>query len=110
MFRNRYPLRSALFALALAVLLPGVLFFAGYTLEHRANEEGLSLTRQAIQRAAVTCYALEGAYPTSLAHLEAVYGVSVDETRYFVDYQYLGDNLMPDITVLPLWDRSSPQL
>ena len=47
------------------------------------------------------CYALEGAYPANLSHLEGRYGVQVDESRFFVDYQYVAANLMPDITVLP---------
>ena len=48
------------------------------------------------------CYALEGAYPQDLSHLEERYGVSVDGDRFRVDYIYIASNLMPDITIVPL--------
>ena len=54
----------------------------------------------AVRRSAVQCYAIEGAYPRSLQELRDRYGLSVDETRWMVDYRYMADNLSPDITVL----------
>ena len=38
----------------------------------------------------------------------ALYGVSIDESRIFVDYQYIASNLMPDITVLPATGAGIP--
>ena len=107
MFQVRNILR-ALPILLLLILLPLVLWFSARQLGGKADAEGLELAEQSIRRAAVQCYALEGVYPTSLDHLKEVYGVSVDESRYFVDYQYIASNLMPDITVLPLEGRDSP--
>ena len=48
------------------------------------------------------CYALEGAYPQDFDYLAERYGAAVDESRCRVDYIYIGSNLMPDITVVPL--------
>ena len=110
MFRAKHTLRRVVPMLALLILLPLVLFFAARGLGGRADEESLEMTERSIRRAAVQCYALEGVYPVSLDHLEAVYGVQVDESRFFVDYQYVASNLMPDITVLPLEGRESPSL
>lgn len=107
MFQTRNVLR-AVPILLLLVLLPLVLFFSAQTLGGKADDESLDLAEQSIRRAAVQCYALEGTYPVSWDHLKEVYGVSVDESRYFVDYQYVASNLMPDITVLPLEGRESP--
>lgn len=107
MFQTRNVLRAAPILLLL-VLLPLVLFFSAQTLGGKADQESLDLAEQSIRRAAVQCYALEGTYPVSWDHLKEVYGVSVDESRYFVDYQYVASNLMPDITVLPLEGRESP--
>lgn len=107
MFQTRNVLRAAPILLLL-VLLPLVLFFSAQTLGGKADDESLDLAEQSIRRAAVQCYALEGTYPVSWDHLKEVYGVSVDESRYFVDYQYVASNLMPDITVLPLEGRESP--
>lgn len=88
--------------LLLLALIPLALLFASKGLGGRADEEALALTEQSIRRAAVQCYALEGFYPADLAYLEASYGVRVDESRFFVGYQYVAANLMPDITVLPI--------
>ena len=100
-FRRSRPLGRLILLLLAACLLPLLLALAARGLGSRADEESLDLTAQAIRRAAVQCYALEGAYPANLSHLEERYGVQVDESRFFVDYQYVAANLMPDITVLP---------
>lgn len=54
----------------------------------------------AIRRAAVTCYAVEGAYPENLEYMQEHYGIRYDEERYTVMYMVFASNLMPDITVL----------
>ena len=99
-FRRSHPLRRLILLLLAVCLLPLLLALAARGLGSRADEESLDLTAQAIRRAAIQCYALGGAYPANLSYLEERYGVQVDESRVFVDYQYVAANLMPDITVL----------
>lgn len=53
----------------------------------------------AIQKSAVHCYAVEGAYPESLDYLKEHYGISYDEDLFLVDYEIIGSNLMPDVHV-----------
>ena len=55
---------------------------------------------QAVSRGIVHCYAMEGAYPESLQYLKDHYGLIYDEDRFFVDYQVLGSNLIPDVTII----------
>jgi hypothetical protein len=100
---SRFSIRRPL-VLWLLLLLLALLLFSRLSgqLSDRVNQEGLSMAEKSIRRAAVQCYALEGAYPADYAYLSEQYGVSVDLERYFVDYQYTASNLMPDITVLPL--------
>ena len=88
--------------LGVLVALPLALFLITGALGNRAGRESLSLAEQSIRRAAVQCYALEGAYPQDFDYLAERYGVAVDESRCRVDYIYIGSNLMPDITVVPL--------
>lgn len=97
----RNSLRRWLPLLLLLVLIPLALLLAARGLTGRADREGLALAEQSVRRAAVECYALEGAYPENLDYLKERYGLAVDEVRYFVDYRYVASNLMPDITVLP---------
>ena len=69
---------------------------------NKSEAAALALAEESVRRAAVQCYALEGAYPQDLSHLEERYGVSVDADRFRVDYIYIASNLMPDITIVPL--------
>ena len=54
----------------------------------------------AVRNAALTCYAVEGAYPESLEYLRAHYGLAYDESRYFVRYDATGMTLVPEIYVV----------
>ena len=65
----------------------------------RADEE-IRIAREGIIRAAVSCYAVEGAYPESYEYLRDNYGVVINEDKYFVDYAVFASNLMPEITVI----------
>jgi hypothetical protein len=54
----------------------------------------------AIQRSIIHCYATEGHYPESLDALIEEYNIQYDSDRFFVDYQVLGENIMPDVTII----------
>lgn len=55
---------------------------------------------RALNRCVTYCYAVEGEYPPSLSYIRQNYGLYYDESRFFVDYRYLGGNMLPDITIL----------
>ncbi|MBO5778449.1 MAG: hypothetical protein J6R82_02660 [Clostridia bacterium] len=55
---------------------------------------------EALTRAAVACYAIEGAYPPTLEYLVENYDVQINTERFTVKYELYASNLMPDITVL----------
>ena len=76
------------------------LLSAAGNLDAGQAEEELRQMEQAVRRAAVACYAAEGAYPPNLERLQADYGLQVDEARYTVAYTVFAENLMPEITVL----------
>ena len=42
------------------------------------------------------------AYPESLSYLEEHYGITYDKENYVVDYEIIGSNILPDVTVIPL--------
>ena len=56
----------ALPVLLLLICVPLVLFLLAGTLGARADQEALALAEESVRRAAVQCYALEGAYPQDL--------------------------------------------
>ena len=86
------------------LLFLAVLFFFLFgvrAMESKSEEESLASLRNAIQRACVQCYAIEGRYPPSVEYLEEHYGIVIDRDRYHVFYDGCASNVMPDITVLP---------
>jgi hypothetical protein len=87
---------SVLFLLVLAMLALGITNLSG-----SAGADGVSATRQAIERATVLCYATEGYYPPSLSYIEETYGVQIDYARYSVRYEVFAANNMPVIQVIP---------
>lgn len=58
------------------------------------------LVLDAVRRAALTCYAVEGAYPQSLEGLERGYGLAYNKDAYIVSYDAFASNIMPNIQVL----------
>ena len=53
-----------------------------------------------MHNAALTCYAVEGAYPEDLDYLREHYGLAYDQSRYIVNYDAFASNLIPEIFVV----------
>ncbi|MEN1761227.1 hypothetical protein [Anoxynatronum sibiricum] len=68
-----------------------------------ADSESLAILEEAVRRAAIQCYALEGSYPPDLDYLETHYGLIVNREAYFYHYEIIGANIMPQIRVLHRW-------
>lgn len=87
------------------VFLAGIaaLMYGLSSVSSSANASQADSLKQAITRSAVHCYAMEGRYPESLAYLQEHYGIKWDETRYTVDYEIFGANMIPTVTVIPLY-------
>lgn len=87
---------------ALAVFAAIVLVFclAVEKLTHASDGAELTLVRDAVKNAALTCYAVEGAYPDDLEYLREHYGLGYNEGRYVVYYDAFASNVMPDIRVV----------
>jgi len=102
MKRREKKWKRTLFLLIPALLLVGVMCLT-MALQNmnasRAAEEKRQL-EDALRKAAVACFAVEGAYPADLSDLQERWGVQIDEERYTVYYDVFAENLMPDITVL----------
>ena len=91
---------SAIFWVVCAIII----FIVFLTSLSSVSSEKLSQDRaqleKAIANAAVSCYAIEGAYPESIDYLIDNYGIQIDTERFTVKYELFASNLMPDITVL----------
>ena len=74
----------------------------------QAEDSQIQNLKNAIERSAVHCYAVEGSYPESLDYIKEHYGVSWDPEKFVVDYSITGSNMMPIVTVIPLNGQEVP--
>ena len=70
------------------------------------SEWDVAAVRDAVRNAALTCYAVEGAYPEDLQYLRDHYGLAYDASRYKVTYDAFASNLLPDIYVVEVGGQS----
>ena len=90
--------REIAIVLLMILLLVGVWLLVS-RVGRSSGEAQTEFVTDAVHNAALTCYAVEGAYPTSLEYLRSHYGLAYDQSRYLVRYESFGSNLMPDISV-----------
>ena len=90
---------GAVASLGVFLIIFGALILGTRNLSGSAGSEGQRALAQAIERAAVLCYATEGFYPPSLSYIEEKYGVQIDEKRYTIRYEVFASNVMPVIQV-----------
>ena len=82
--------------LAMVVLL----VFAVSQLNAGSEREQAAALKETVMRATLTCYAVEGRYPSDAEYLRANYGLVYDDARFIVSIRSFSDNLLPDIAVL----------
>ena len=93
---HRVPgLSVVIVALLLLILIYGVSYISETTIKEQQHS-----LETALQRSVVQCYAVEGTYPPSLDYIKTHYGLTYDPDQYLIDYQYIGSNLRPDVTII----------
>ena len=90
----------AILSIVIFLLIICIFFGSVTSLSNRTCAEEKQSLETALQQGVTRCYAQEGRYPESLDYLKEKYGISYDSSHYYVDYQILGSNLMPDITII----------
>lgn len=88
---------AAVLFVGIAALLSGT-----SSISENASSSYAESLQLALQRSAVHCYAMEGHYPESLDYLKEHYAIDWDPKQYVVDYEIIGSNRMPVITVISL--------
>jgi hypothetical protein len=85
--------------ITLLILLQVAFSLAG--LEQKSRQTGIDSAREAVEKAALQCYALEGAYPPDLDYLAENYGLQLQEKKFLYYYESVAGNLAPVIEVVP---------
>ena len=94
-FPQKFHLSCLAYIVLFALFLYGVSSVGRTTVDRQ--EESL---RTAMRRNITHCYAVEGFYPPSLEYIETHYGLTYDKDRFFVDYQPIGSNIVPNVTII----------
>lgn len=94
--RRRRIIIAILLVALIALSLWGVRF-----LQQNARAQGAVSLRETILNSAKQCCAVEGSYPSSLAHLEKVYGLTINHDDYVITYEWFADNVLPSVVVIP---------
>lgn len=63
--------------------------------------QGAHALRESILNSAMQCAAVEGAYPSTLAHLEENYGLRINHDDFIVQYEIFAENVVPSVVVTP---------
>ncbi len=85
-------------ALVMVLLLAGTVFLINGMVS--AGDAGeVRMVQDAVKNAALTCFAVEGAFPYELDYLRENYGLAYDEEKYHVLYEAFASNQMPEIRV-----------
>lgn len=92
--RLRYALVTALLAFLVVCVGIGINAYMA-----AVRERGQAVMRDFVVNAALQCYVVEGAYPTSIDYLREHYGVPSAQDGYHISYEWLGDNIPPSVVV-----------
>ena len=90
--------REIAIVLLMVLLLAGVWVLVS-RLGNASDGAQTQFVTDAVHNAALTCYAVEGAYPDDLEYLRTHYGLAYDQSRYMVRYSAFASNLLPEIYV-----------
>lgn len=94
--------KDILLPILLFVVIGGLFMYGLQQLNTTSERERLRSVEQAILKATVQCYAVEGQYPQNLAYLQENYGLVLDTEKYIIQYDIFASNIMPTVLVLPM--------
>ena len=105
--RNRFGKRKGLFSTFKDVLLPVVIIAAVLltvsqgikSMDGKYRVEQYKSATNAVNRAVVQCYVLEGRYPPNIKYLQDNYALAIDTSKYHITYDIFASNVMPTVRV-----------
>lgn len=97
---SRTSSRNILVSIIIFIMVFCLFWFGITTMSEKNSSQEKQTLETAINRGIVHCYSIEGNYPESLQYLKDHYGLTYNEDRFFVDYQILGSNILPDVTII----------
>lgn len=91
---------TAYLPVLLLVLVLGIFVIFSDSVSNAGLTQEKEILEKALNRSMTQCYALEGSYPHTISYLEEQYGLTYNKEHFFIDYQFIGGNLRPDVTII----------
>lgn len=77
-----------------------IVFIVGVSMiSTTGSRDEKTVLETALNRDIIHCYAVEGYYPPSLEYIEDHYGLTYNHSKYIVDYESIGSNIMPTFAI-----------
>ena len=105
LFKKKKLISGPVFGVLLFVCCFVFFVIAIANVSDEVDENEIKTLESAIDKAVITCYAIEGAYPENIEYIEDNYGVVLDHEKFFVVYNILGPNVRPDVMVAPIGEE-----
>ncbi len=93
-------LQSVNFSILFFIAVIGIFLYGIATVSSGTAEDERRILDEAIHKDIVHCYAVEGMYPPNLAYMEEHYGLTYDHDKFLVDYETIGANIMPNVSII----------
>ena len=93
-------LQSVNFSILFFIAVIGIFLYGIATVSSGTAEDERRILDEAIHKDIVHCYAVEGMYPPSLSYMEEHYGLTYDHDKFLVDYETIGSNIMPNVSII----------
>ena len=98
-------IRGHLLSIVFFVVIFAFFIYGVNSAEKNSASESKNVLEESLHKAVVSCYALEGAYPSSVQYLEDNYGLTYDKDKYAIGYVAFADNIMPDMQIIDLGEE-----
>lgn len=92
-------IKQMVIQLCIFICIIGIFIFGFQNTDQQVNAQDLQRVREAVQKAALECYSIEGKYPVNVTYLETYYGLYLQKELYNVRYEFVADNIMPQTNV-----------
>lgn len=105
LFKKKKLISGPVFGVLLFVFCFVFFLIAIANVSDEVDENEIKALENAIDKAVLTCYAIEGEYPENIEYIEKNYGVVIDHNKFFVAYNILGPNVRPDVMIAPIGEE-----
>lgn len=82
------------------ILVMAVFFWGVSLLSNSSVRDEKGILEDAINRDIIHCYAVEGFYPPTIDYIEEHFGLTYDHDKYLIDYESIGNNIMPNVMII----------